>query len=367
MRLGACGPTCWAICVCGSLALLPQRSEAQPAPITSYDEMVACVRETPERRLPLVFRECADRAPAEIRPKLIACASEANVWNCVAAAFARPTRAPPTAAPVTAAPPETTPPTTAPETAAPATATPSSDGAPTSAPSTSALPTDGLPTAVPSTEPPATAAPPTATATEDASPAAALPTAFPSAPPTIVASPIPVAPIPPASGPAVTTTAVIAGAAAAIGLLAGFVLRRPRPIAPDPAATDDGEPQHNAKPPSLDILAPLDRSIVIAGHAVTFAAKAEPPDLAASIRWVVESQPAIPPKIGPTFTVTFDTTGVEQVVARVDHAGLACDAIVYVFKTPEGGSTLADLLRSEPPPIARDVTAFRRYRSSFGA
>jgi len=28
---------------------------------------------------------------------------------------------------------------------------------------------------------------------------------------------------------------------------------------------------------------------------------------------------------------------------------------------------LADLLRSEPPPIARDVTAFRRYRSSFGA
>jgi hypothetical protein len=117
---------------------------------------------------------------------------------------------------------------------------------------------------------------------------------------------------------------------------------------------------------SLAIVTPLEASIAVAGRPVTFAAVTQPPELAANVRWSVETQQGAPDAhgIGPSFTYTFAETGVEQVVARLDGAGLACDVVVYLFKTPTGGSTLADLLRSEPPKISRSVETLRRYGAS---
>ena len=56
--------------------------------------------------------------------------------------------------------------------------------------------------------------------------------------------------------------------------------------------------------------------------------------------------------------------GDNAAVARLDGVGLACDLVVYIFKTPTGGSTLADLLRSEPPKVARSVETLRRWGAS---
>jgi hypothetical protein len=71
--------------------------------------------------------------------------------------------------------------------------------------------------------------------------------------------------------------------------------------------------------------------------------------------------------IGPSFVHTFAATGVEQVVARLGDGALACDVIVYAFKTPSGGSTLNDLLHAERPPVPRRADAFTRYGTSASA
>ncbi len=113
----------------------------------------------------------------------------------------------------------------------------------------------------------------------------------------------------------------------------------------------------------LEIVAPNDATIAIAGKALTFLARTDPPQLAPRIRWSIATQPgaASAASTGPVFTHTFEATGVEQVIARLDDDELICDVVVYVFKTPGGGSTIADLLRSEPPPVARTAAAFKRY------
>ena len=99
---------------------------------------------------------------------------------------------------------------------------------------------------------------------------------------------------------------------------------------------------------------------------MTFTAQTDPPSLASKIAWSVTAQPNVH-GIGPSFTHTFAATGVEQVVARLGDDALACDVIVYVFKTPSGGSTFADVLRAEPPPVARTAASFTRYGTSASA
>jgi hypothetical protein len=116
----------------------------------------------------------------------------------------------------------------------------------------------------------------------------------------------------------------------------------------------------------LEIAAPRDESIAVAGRPVTFTARTTPPQLASRVRWSVSTQPGEPGAsgAGAAFTYTFGATGVEQVVAHLDDDGLTCDVIVYVFKTRTGGSTLADLLQAEPPPVARDAASLRRWGTS---
>lgn len=116
----------------------------------------------------------------------------------------------------------------------------------------------------------------------------------------------------------------------------------------------------------LTIAAPADGSIAVAGTPVTFTAQTDPPSLATKLTWSVTTQPNVH-GIGPAFMHTFAATGVEQVVARLADGTLVCDVIVYVFKTPSGGSTLTDVLHAEPPPVARAAAAFTRYGTSASA
>ncbi|HTD38814.1 MAG TPA: hypothetical protein VK669_14990 [Candidatus Limnocylindrales bacterium] len=116
----------------------------------------------------------------------------------------------------------------------------------------------------------------------------------------------------------------------------------------------------------LEITTPRDASIAVAGKPVVFTARTTPPQLASRVRWSVSTQPGEPGAngIGASFAYTFAATGVEQVVAHLDDDGLTCDVIVYVFKTQSGGSTLADLLHADPPPVARAVASLRRWGPS---
>jgi hypothetical protein len=162
-------------------------------------------------------------------------------------------------------------------------------------------------------------------------------------------------------------TTIVAVLAALAGALVVLAVRRPKPPPPAQLAAPPPEPaqrQQEQQMPSLHIDAPHEGSIAIAGRPVLFSARTEPANLAAGIRWSVETQPGAAPGLGPEFTHTFTATGIEQIVARLDHQGLTCDVVIYVFKTPSGGSTLADLLRSEPAPVTRNVETLRRYGSS---
>jgi hypothetical protein len=112
----------------------------------------------------------------------------------------------------------------------------------------------------------------------------------------------------------------------------------------------------------LTILGPANGSIAVAGAAVRFTAQTDPKQLAAKIIWSVADRPEVHGS-GATFEPTFRVTGVERIVAQIPDLGLACDTIVYVFKTPSGGSTAADILRAEPPPVAREVAVQPQYGS----
>lgn len=151
-------------------------------------------------------------------------------------------------------------------------------------------------------------------------------------------------------------TLALGGAGAALAVLAGIVLiRRAR------SKKKDAPQMHR-----LTLAGPQDGSIAVAGVPVTFTAHADPPSLATKIAWSVTTQPNVH-GIGPVFTHTFAATGVEQVVARLGDDAIACDVIVYVFRTPSGGSTVRDLLQAEPPPVARNAAAFTRYGASASA
>ncbi len=153
-----------------------------------------------------------------------------------------------------------------------------------------------------------------------------------------------------------TTTLAVGALGAALAIVAGIVLiRRPR------SKKKDSPQMHR-----LTIAGPKDGTIAVAGVPVTFTAHTDPPSLATKIAWSVTTQPNVH-GIGPVFTHTFAATGVEQVVARLNDDAIACDVIVFVFKTPSGGSTVSDLLHAEPPPVARDAAAFTRYGTSASA
>jgi hypothetical protein len=194
---------------------------------------------------------------------------------------------------------------------------------PTPAPSPSPAPTYSS-TATPS---------PVSTATAAATP---LPTVAPAS------SPVPIAPSFPPGGPAVPWTL---GGIGALGVLGVVIFYR----------RWKGRPQMQV----LTIVRPPDGTIAIAGRPVSFTAQTDPPHLAAKVSWEVTGRADVR-GVGSTFSHTFAATGVEQVVARLADIALACDVIVYVFRTPTGGSTAADLLQAEPP-VARGTTAFTRY------
>lgn len=117
---------------------------------------------------------------------------------------------------------------------------------------------------------------------------------------------------------------------------------------------------------NLTITGPADATIAISGRPVVFMAVTDPPNLATKVAWTVTGQPAASGH-GGSFTHTFGETGVEQVVARIADAALACDVIVYVFATPSGGSTVADLLQATPPPNPRSAESFVRYGTHASA
>jgi hypothetical protein len=228
---------------------------------------------------------------------------------------------------------------------------------PTPAATPSPNPT-GPPTAEPTASPQPTAAPTPTTEPTPAPTPTAQPTSQPTPPPSATPTPSPtstpvavVTPSPPFADPGLPLWPLVAAAAALLlAALGGFGLVR---------AARRRPPQKEPQMHSLQITGPPEGSIVVAGP-VTFIARTDPPASAARVRWSIPTQPGAHGE-GPAFTHTFDATGVEQVVARLDDDGLTCDVLVYVFKTRTGGSTLADLVRSEPPPVARNAASLRRW------
>lgn len=234
------------------------------------------------------------------------------------------------------------------------TATPSR--APTSTPSPAPTATpSAAPTATPTHVPTATPSP-AASRAAGGSPRTPVPAATPSPAPTATPSSAPSGGDS-AGGPAIAVFVALIAAAVAVGavfagVLAVLVVRRRRLHRKD-------EMHH------VEITAPRDASIAVAGKPVLFSARTDPPQLASRVRWSVSTQPGEPGAsgVGASFSYTFAATGVEQVVAHLDDDGLTCDVVVYVFKT-RGGSTLADLLHAEPPPVARAPESLRRWGTS---
>jgi hypothetical protein len=234
-------------------------------------------------------------------------------------------------------------------------ATPTPTVTPTSHPTATPTP---APSPIPSSTPTLKPTPrptPTPSPTERAIvvPPAPTPTPAPTSAPTLTPAPSPVpSPVPNGSG---TTTLALAGLGAALAAIGVVILIRTR-------AKQKDRPQMHR----LTIAAPGDGSIAVAGTPVTFTAQTDPPALASKIAWSVTTQPSVH-GIGASFTHTFASTGVEQIVARLADDALACDVLVYVFKTPSGGSTLQDVLHAERPPVARRSASFTRYGSSASA
>lgn len=227
------------------------------------------------------------------------------------------------------------------------TATPTPRPTATPTPKLTAAPTP-KPTRKPTPRPTRTPSPaPTARAI-------VLPTASPTPSPTPTPAPTPT-PTPP-FGNVSTTVLAVGGLGSALAATGVVLLIRTR------TKHKKDRPQMHR----LTIATPADGSIAVAGTPVTFTAQTDPPNLASRITWSLTTQPNVR-GIGPSFAHTFAATGVEQVVARLGDDALACDVIVYVFKTPSGGSTLNDILHAERPPAARSAASFTRYGASASA
>jgi hypothetical protein len=98
---------------------------------------------------------------------------------------------------------------------------------------------------------------------------------------------------------------------------------------------------------------------------ISLSSNAVPPERADEVSWSITAPDnrEIASGSGAQFTFVGTATGVYHVVARLDNA--ADDLLLFLFKTPSGGTTMTDLLESEAPVTPRDPTGYvwHRHRS----
>lgn len=107
---------------------------------------------------------------------------------------------------------------------------------------------------------------------------------------------------------------------------------------------------------------PRDRSMFPCGDSITLLAQTMPPGREHEISWEVpmEQQQSVHSGSGGTFSVSWNATGVKQVIARIDQS--ADDVLLFLYKTPTGKLTVRDILQCDPPVIQRDASAYHHYR-----
>jgi hypothetical protein len=116
-------------------------------------------------------------------------------------------------------------------------------------------------------------------------------------------------------------------------------------------------------PLGVRIATPNDFSVHACDSPITLSANVVPPERAPDLIWSIVSPEnrTIAQGIGAQFTFTASFTGVYHVVARLGKT--ADDLLLFVYKTPSGGTRLTDLLQAEPPPFPREPTSFVWNRS----
>ncbi len=116
-------------------------------------------------------------------------------------------------------------------------------------------------------------------------------------------------------------------------------------------------------PLGVRIATPNDFSVHACDSPITLSANVVPPERAADLVWSIVSPEnrTVAQGIGAQFTFTASFTGVYHVVARLGKT--ADDLLLFVYKTPSGGTRLTDLLQAEPPPFPREPTSFVWNRS----
>jgi hypothetical protein len=115
-------------------------------------------------------------------------------------------------------------------------------------------------------------------------------------------------------------------------------------------------------PPTVAIATPRDLSVQPCGMPIALSSNAVPPERAGDVSWSVTAPDnrEIASGSGAQFTFVGTATGVYHVVARLDKA--ADDLLLFLFKTPSGGTTLTDLLESEEPATPREPTGYVWHR-----
>ena len=143
------------------------------------------------------------------------------------------------------------------------------------------------------------------------------------------------------------------------GAITYFAIRTERERPSDEGALN----LEGALPSGVHIATPNDFSIHACDAPITLSANVVPPERAADLVWTIVSPEnrTVAQGIGPQFTFTATFTGVYHIVARLDKA--ADDLLLFVYKTPSGGTRLTDLLQAEPPPYPREPTSFVWNRS----
>ncbi len=116
-------------------------------------------------------------------------------------------------------------------------------------------------------------------------------------------------------------------------------------------------------PSAISIIQPDDLTIQLCGRDIQFTAETVPPGREGEITWEVPSgqDETTSSGAGPTFSTSWTSTGIKQVVARIDD--VADDVLVVAFKTDEeSNSSLGDLIGSELPARERGPHDYTWYR-----
>ncbi len=200
----------------------------------------------------------------------------------------------------------------------------------------------------------------------------AAPTAAPTQPPVATAAPTPLpteseAPPPlvagnPAQGGDLAWWPL--GVAFLIGaLMAGAITYFAIRTEPERPAEEGALSLDGTLPSGVHIATPNDFSIHACDAPITLSANVVPPERANDLVWTIVSPEnrTVAQGIGAQFTFTATFTGVYHVVARLDKA--ADDLLLFIYKTPSGGTRLTDLLQAELPPYPREPTSFVWNRS----